>query len=196
MSAMRKPISLSRQTDTRFDSSDEDRRLFRETVGQVKPVTSDKVQPHMSRPKPFPRRGDREPMWAEIGSADVPLLRTGDIMSYVCFGLQKSVLRKLRQGHFGIDAEVDLHGYTVDQANSALDHFLRICLADRCRCVHVIHGKGYRSEGDRPILKNKINLWLRHHPEVLAFCTSKPRDGGTGAVYVLLRDRAKLGDSW
>ena len=115
-------------------------------------------------------------------------------MSYVSSGMQQGILRRLRQGRFGIDAEVDLHGHTVLQAKILLERFLRICLQDACRCVLVIHGKGYRSEGDRPILKNKINLWLRQHPDVLAFCTSRPMDGGTGAVYVLLRRRSRHGD--
>jgi DNA-nicking Smr family endonuclease len=115
-------------------------------------------------------------------------------MSYVATGMQQRVLRRLRQGRFGVDAEVDLHGHTVDQAKVLLERFLRTCLQDECRCVLVIHGKGYRSEGDRPILKNQINLWLRQHPRVSAFCTSRPMDGGTGAVYVLLRGRSRHGD--
>ena len=188
---MRKPFSRSRQGSTAFDVMDEDRRLFRETVGQVTPVWNGEVQPQRPRPKPFPKRRDHEPAWDESGSADIPLLTTGDIMSYASVGMQRTVLRKLRQGHFGIDAEVDLHGYTVEEAKTLLDRFLRVCLTEACHCVHVIHGKGYRSEGDRPILKNKINLWLRRHPQVLAFCTARPMDGGTGAVYVLLRSRNK-----
>lgn len=38
-----------------------------------------------------------------------------------------------------------------------------------------------------PVLKGKVNVWLRQKGEVMAFCTAIPRDGGTGAVYVLLR---------
>jgi DNA-nicking Smr family endonuclease len=193
---MRKPVSLSRQPTIEYQSDDEDGRLFRETIGPVTPVRGDRVQPFAPKPKPFPTRREREPEWAQTGSADVPLLTTGDIMSHVSSGLQTGVLRKLRQGQFGIDAEIDLHGYTVAEAKNLLDRFLRDGISEGCRCVHIIHGKGYRSEGDRPILKNKINLWLRQHPDVLAFCTARPRDGGTGAVYVLLRRRIKHGDDW
>lgn len=191
---MRKPESLSRRTSIQSESADDDGRLFRDTVGPVTPVRSDKVQPHTTRPQPFPKRRDREPNWTETPSVDVPLLTTGDIVSYAASGAQRDMLRRLRQGRFEIDAEVDLHGHTVDQAKVLLERFLRICLRDDCRCVLVIHGKGYRSEGDRPILKNKINLWLRQHPRVLAFCTSKPMHGGTGAVYVLLRGRSRHGE--
>ncbi|HRY16587.1 MAG TPA: Smr/MutS family protein, partial [Candidatus Competibacteraceae bacterium] len=46
-------------------------------------------------------------------------------------------------------------------------------------------GKGSRHRG--PILKQKVNHWLRQRDEVLAFCSARAIDGGTGAVYVLLR---------
>ncbi len=168
--------------------SEEDSLLFRTAVGKVRPVISDRVQPAASKPA---RRRQQEADWPDFGPAEIPLLATGDIMSFTAPGLQKRVLRRLRAGGFGMDDELDLHGATVDEAKRRLADFLRRTIADGCRCVHVIHGKGYRSEGGYPILKNRINLWLRHHPEVLAFCTAKPADGGAGAIYVLLRDGSK-----
>lgn len=191
---MRKPIALLKEAKTSSDPSEDDQRLFRETVGPIKPILSDKVLPHRSKPKPYPKRhGHHSLEWPEDVLAGLPVLRTGDIMSYVCSGLSRNVLRKLRQGYYGIDAEVDLHGCTVNEAQNLLNRFLRTCFCNGFLCVHIIHGKGYRSEGDRPVLKNKVNLWLRQHPEVLAFCTARPIDGGTGAVYVLLRGRNRWG---
>jgi DNA-nicking Smr family endonuclease len=172
--------------------SDEDSRLFRETVGAVRPLLDDRVQPEKKLPKPYPRRRPPEADWPDISpAAGIPLLATGDVMNFMAAGVQKRVLRHLRAGKFGVDAELDLHGLTADEARRRLGGFLQACLADGCRCVHLIHGKGYRSEGDYPILKNRINLWLRQYPDVLAFCTARPAEGGTGAVYVLLRDRRK-----
>jgi DNA-nicking Smr family endonuclease len=55
------------------------------------------------------------------------------------------------------------------------------------RCVRIIHGKGKSSEGKLPVLKGKVNSWLRQRDEVIAFCSARPSDGGTGAVYVLLK---------
>lgn len=189
--AMRKPIRLTFKKPPAFVLSDEDSRLFRETVGAVSPVVSDRIQPEKKLPKPHPRRRAHEPDWSDTTPADIPLLATGDVMSFMAAGVQKRVLRHLRAGKFGVDVELDLHGLTVDEAKRRLGGFLQTCLADGCRCVHLIHGKGYRSEGDYPILKNRINLWLRQHPDVLAFCTARPMEGGTGAVYVLLRDARK-----
>ena len=82
---------------------------------------------------------------------------------------------------------MDLHGLTSQQAKQQLVRFLHDCVQDGCRCVHIVHGKGYRSENSHPVLKNSLNQWLRQYPDVQAFCSASQREGGTGAVLVLLR---------
>jgi len=190
---MRKPSHLPKKAKAAFVLSEEDGRLFRETVGTVRPMVSDRVLLEFKHPKP--RSQAHEAGWSDISPTEIPLLATGDIMSFMAPGIQKRVLQRLRSGKFGVDVELDLHGLTVDEAKRRLAGFLSGCLADGYRCLHLIHGKGYRSEGDYPILKNRINLWLRQHPDVLAFCTAKPAEGGTGAIYVLLRDPRNKIDS-
>jgi DNA-nicking Smr family endonuclease len=59
------------------------------------------------------------------------------------------------------------------------------------RCARIIHGKGSSTSGRPPVLKQKVNYWLRLYDQVLAFCSATRRDGGTGAVYVLLRNPNK-----
>lgn len=81
---------------------------------------------------------------------------------------------------------LDLHGLRVVEARLALAGFLAHAIRHRLRVVQIIHGKGYRSEDRQPILKQKINQWLRQRDEVLAFCSAPRFDGGTGAAYVLL----------
>jgi len=189
--AMRKPSRLPIPPHPASVLSDEDSRLFRETIGAVRPVGYDRVLPEKKLPRPHARRRSHEADWSDTALTELPLLATGDVMSFMAPGIQKRVLRRLRAGGFGAEAELDLHGLTVAEAKRRLAGFLIACLADGLRCLHLIHGKGYRSEGDYPILKNHINLWLRQHPDVLAFCTAKPAEGGTGAVYVLLRDVRK-----
>lgn len=186
---MRKPNQLPKKIDAASVLSEEDSRLFRETVGKVRPLIENRVRPVKTEPKP--RRRTHAVDWSDNAPSAIPLLGTGDIMSFAAPGIQKRVLQRLRAGKFGVDVELDLHGLTVDEARRRLTGFLIACLHDGSRCLHIIHGKGYRSEGDYPILKNRINLWLRQHPDVLAFCTAKPAEGGTGAVNVLLRDARK-----
>lgn len=189
---MRKPIHLPKKPHPLPVLSEEDSRLFREAVGTVTPVLCDRVEKLPLRPKT--RRKIQGSGWLDSGSSEIPLLSIADTMSYVAPGLPKKLAHRLRAGKLGLDIEMDLHGLTVDQARRSLASFLSGCLADGFRCLHLIHGKGYRSDGDYPILKNHINIWLRQHPDVLAFCSARPADGGTGAIYVLLRDRRKTDD--
>jgi DNA-nicking Smr family endonuclease len=83
--------------------------------------------------------------------------------------------------------ELDLHGMTVETAHKALTKFLADCCLMNRKCVRIIHGKGHGSDKKMPILKNKLNQWLRQHDDIIAFCSAQPNDGGTGAVYVLIK---------
>jgi DNA-nicking Smr family endonuclease len=170
--------------------SAEDSELFREAIGTVvRTVKSDKVLlKQQERPKPFPKPRTINVHEHLTGKFDGDIEKVGldDSLSFVTEGLQKNVLKKLRQGFFGIDAEIDLHGLNSHEAKRQLLIFLHSCVSDHCRCIHIVHGKGYRSADNHPILKNNLNIWLRQHKEVQAFCSAPPRDGGTGAVFVLL----------
>lgn len=105
-------------------------------------------------------------------------------------GLDPRVLQRLRGGEFSIQAWVDLHGLVVDEGQAALHGFIRASRLRGRRCVLVVHGRGRHSKDRIPVLKERVVHWLsrgRLAREVLAFCTARPRDGGAGALYVLLR---------
>lgn len=154
----------------------------------VTPIKSDKYNSTLPKPKPYPKQA--EPLiydkFTIQQTNDTRTVEAEDQLSYTADGLQKNVLKKMRKGHYGLDAELDLHGLTSQQAKHELIKFLHFCEQDGCRCVRIIHGKGYRSENNLPVLKNDINLWLRQHQEVQAFCSTAQKDGGAGAVFVLL----------
>jgi DNA-nicking Smr family endonuclease len=169
----------------------QDRELFRRTVGLVERLHCDRIEPHPSRPAPIPHfsQADERQVLADMVSdyfepAD---LETGEELYYRGDGVQQSVLRKLRRGQFQVGAVLDLHGMTVVRAREALIDFLHEVRRESFSCVRIIHGKGNGSRHRGPVLKQKINHWLRQRSEVLAFCSARPMDGGTGAVYVLLR---------
>jgi len=170
----------------------EDSELFRHTIGKVRSVISDKVllTPE-NKPRPYPVAISADSYAAawKSGAAAIEVEKVGleDSLSFIAPGLQNNVLKKLRRGYFGIDAEIDLHGLNSNEAQRQLLHFLRSCVEDGCRCVHIVHGKGYRSADNYPVLKNNLNLWLRQHKDVQAFCSASPKNGGTGAVIVLLQ---------
>lgn len=168
-----------------------DAKLFREHLDGIRPVKQDRVPPHRTKRRPVPEQSRRDAaavmdslLSNEYDPGDV---ETGEELLYVRPGLQHAVIRKLRRGQYAVEAELDLHGLTVPEARAALDKFLRHARAFGKRCVRIIHGKGRSSEGKMPVLKSKVNVWLRQKNEVMAFCTAIPRDGGSGAVYALLR---------
>lgn len=169
--------------------SDEDRRVFRDAVAVAVPLPP---QPLRRAPRPkararFTRAAEREVLEESLrGLPDPAEPLIGDGLFYAKPGVQDRVLRKLRRGHFSVGADLDLHGLHSEAARLALAEFLHHVRGSRIRCVRIIHGKGYRSGPRGPVLKHKLNGWLRQHDEVMAFCSARPVDGGTGAVYVLL----------
>jgi DNA-nicking Smr family endonuclease len=112
-----------------------------------------------------------------------------DILSFSRSGLQHKVLKKLRQGKNPIEHALDLHGLTVEQARGELLEFLGECEAAGMRHAIIVHGKGFRSK-DKPVIKPMVNRWLRAADNVLACHSALPKDGGSGAVYVLLKKLA------
>ena len=168
----------------------EDRDLFRHAIGKVRAVNSDKILLQKgNKPKPYPRPQAThvDSHFIDSAAPDIEKVGLEDSLSFIAPGLQNNVLKKLRRGYFGLDAEIDLHGLTSNAARQQLLHFLHDCVNTGCRCVHIVHGKGYRSTDNHPVLKNNLNLWLRQHKDIQAFCSAPPKDGGTGAVFVLLQ---------
>jgi len=175
-----------------------DFRLFRQLMGEVAPLNHDKIEPEPSRPAPRPAQfhADEARVLEDMLSDhyDPEELQPGDMLAFSRPGLKKSHYRKLRRGEYALEAELDLHGLTVPPAREALVGFLGECQRLDARCVRIIHGKGLRSSNEGPVLKAMVNRWLRQRDEVLAFCSARPVDGGTGAVYVLLRRWRHAGD--
>lgn len=94
---------------------------------------------------------------------------------------------KLRKGKMEIEARIDLHGYTQEQAYAALNEAIPAWQKQGKRCVLVITGKGRGGDG---VLRQKVPQWLDAFPLspiVLKFFTARIRDGGEGALYVYLR---------
>jgi DNA-nicking Smr family endonuclease len=122
-------------------------------------------------------------------------------------GLDKASAERLKRGQYSIEARIDLHGMTQDDAHRALGDFIARSARAGRRCVLIITGKGLRRIGDERaagavgeigILRNAAPRWLNEAPNrarILAFAAAQPRDGGSGALYVLLRRRARPGEA-
>ncbi len=175
---------------TKKTTSADDANLFKATVGKVRTIdTNTVVLKPDKKPRPVPTFKPLEqvdPLQKDV-DGDLETLYQEDKVAFIAPGLQKNVLKKLRKGYYGLDADIDLHGLSSREAQQQLLRFLHYCVEDGCHCVQIVHGKGYHSPDNQPVLKNDINLWLRQHKDVLAFCSAPPRAGGTGALFVLLR---------
>ena len=108
---------------------------------------------------------------------------------YSRHSLRTTQHRALKRGNLPLATTLDLHGFTLKQARPAVIEFMNKAYYQKQHAVLIIHGKGYRSQASRPVLKHYLNHWLRQFPWVLAFCSAQPKHGGTGAVYVLLKSR-------
>lgn len=170
--------------------SDEERALFRERMARVARLrSSSRHHPERALPSARPRSTEADDLdvLASLLDDAPEELETGEELFYARPGVQHSVMRRLRRGGYRCQAELDLHGLFVPAAREALARFLAESRdADR-RCVRIVHGKGLRSGERGPVLRNKVASWLRRRDEVLAYCSARRVDGGTGAVYVLLQ---------
>lgn len=168
--------------------------LFRDAMRDVQPRPPVAPAP-LATPKPsakarFTRADQQQVLRDSLLPIDDPaLLETGDELSFRRDHVPQRVLQRLRRGEYAVAAEMDLHGMTAIQARSALAEFIQEALLHGQSCVRVVHGKGRRSGPRGPVLKNVVNQWLRKCDAVNAFGSARPIDGGSGAVYVLLRTR-------
>lgn len=175
--------------------SAEEQQFFRNEVSNVRPLTSEKrVEKVKKRPATRPKQnqysGESEQL-SDLNIFSDPIdlrdVETEDVLFFARSGIQQKVQRKLRRGEFPVEDELDLHGYTVVEAKSAIQDFILDCKNQHKRYVRIIHGKGYRSEQKIPVLKTHVAYWLPQYNDVLAFSSAQAKDGGTGAVYVLLK---------
>jgi DNA-nicking Smr family endonuclease len=170
---------------------DDDSKLFRDAIAGAKPLEQDRKEPERPRPRPRAtfRRADEQAVLDEAlihQAADLGV-ETGDEIVFRRPGVADDILRDLRRGRFAIADELDLHGLVAAEARHAVRDFLADAAARQRRCVRIIHGKGRGSGPRGPVLKKSVNLWLRKHDAVIAFCSARGVHGGTGAIYVLLK---------
>jgi DNA-nicking Smr family endonuclease len=169
----------------------EDRLVFEQAYRDVRRLRQVSDAPFRPKPAPEPTQTwlDRQQVVRELLEHDPEAWDSGpaEDMSYCRAGVQKSVLRKLKKGHYCVNVALDLHGMTAPIARQAVTQFCNEARRDQALCVRIIHGKGWRSGNRGPVLKPLVARWLMRRDDVLAFCTARPVDGGSGALYVLLK---------
>ncbi|MEN6473805.1 MAG: Smr/MutS family protein [Syntrophaceae bacterium] len=182
----------------------DDADLFRQAMQGVSPIKQDRIAPEPENPQAYVRaiRQNIHPedhaVLAELdalvkGKSHFDITATGEYVEGHVASINPVIMKRLKKGEFALQGHLDLHGLTRDEARQTLDTFIQNAVALSERCLLVIHGRGLKSP-EGPVLKESVITWLTtgrlaHH--VLALCSAQPYDGGTGALYVLLRQRPK-----
>lgn len=174
------------------DDPPDESDLFRRLMADAKPLTIDVVEPTRPRrsAKAHFSRGDRAVVLRESLEADIETIETqnGDSLRFQHPSVGRKTMRRLARGGYSVQAETDLHGLTAAAAKIVLQDFIADCRRRGVTCVRIVHGKGRRSGQQGPVLKRKVDAWLRRWEGVLAFVSARQVDGGTGAIYALLKN--------
>lgn len=180
---------------TEFD----DEFLFNEAMSGVTPISAEKgekIEPSGKTKKPAHSLADDENevithlQSLVAGSIDMDFTFSDEYIEGFISGVAKNIMRKLKRGKFPVQAHIDLHGLTKKDAEDVVRRFLINSHHRGLRCVLIIHGRGLNSRDSIPVLKERLPVWLNRGPArkiVMAFSSAQPYDGGTGAIYVLLR---------
>jgi DNA-nicking Smr family endonuclease len=168
----------------------EDKALFQQAMRDVSPLKKGKKTTSCaSPPKALPPKQTVEQETShQVALSDyiaTPVFAE-TILSYHRPYLPKKKFNDLSRGLIPWTASLDLHGLNTETARHALIRFIQ---SHANTCVLVIHGKGEYQRGQAPVLKNLVYRWLLQLDEVLGLHSARGRDGGNGAVYVLLRKK-------
>ena len=157
---------------------DSDADLFARAMADVVPIIHDargRVRPIPTGAAPPPQRSPQADPDDDVPSA------------FVKPGVDRREIRKLKRGAYPVDDRIDLHGLTAASACAEVSRLLDKRRHPPQRCVCIVHGRGLHSDDGVSVLKTRVRELLMSHAAVLAFTDAPPFDGGSGAVYVLLR---------
>ena len=100
--------------------------------------------------------------------------------------------------------KIDLHGYTIEEANKAAEKFIQNCFDENVTKIIVITGKGLRSKNvENPYLSKELSILKYSVPEfiennkiltkfIIEITDAKIEDGGSGAFYIYLKNKNKF----
>ena len=178
-----------------------DKHHFIDAMADVTPLQGQKTRivrppgPHVKPSHPAPD-DERETM-AHLsdlvkGSIELDITFSDEYIEGSVKGFSRKLMNRLKKGQFPVQDYIDLHGMTRQEAEAEVKGFLLESHRRGLRCVLIVHGRGLNSPESLPVLKERLPRWLNQGPAkkiVTAFATAKPYDGGTGAIYVLLKKR-------
>ena len=182
-------------------ASEDEQKLFLEEMAGVTPAAKstriDLKGARVSTPGELERRQAATAESAKdcnnLSTEYVDMLDPFAVLAFRRDGVQNGVFRKLKQGrYYSFDARLDLHKKGLEQARREVYEFIKEAHQYDLRTVMILHGKGDRNKEKPALLKSFTAKWLTGIPEVIAYHSAQQRDGGVGAVYILLKKSEKL----
>lgn len=173
--------------------SHDDMELFQQLLGDVKPLKQDtaalshrdKATPaQLARQAAATTLSEQDPDYLSLDNA--PMLKPDDHFEFKRSGVQDGVYRKVRLGKYPIQARLDLHRRTLEQARDEIIAFFKQCTRLDIRSVVIIHGKGERSNPPA-LMKSYVSYWMTQIEDIQCAHTAQRHHGGSGALYVMLR---------
>ena len=189
---------LSKPAENILDKQPSENELFLKEMADVTPIPREDRIEYRSNSGP--------PAGPDHDSEDETLLKLDNLVKFGTgfvvadtpeyiegrgYNVHPEITKRLHRGDFSIQAHIDLHGLGVEDARNAFELFLTDSITTGKKAVLIVHGRGLSSP-DKPVLKTRVIQWLTCGPWrkwVIAFSSARSCDGGTGATYVLLRQR-------
>jgi DNA-nicking Smr family endonuclease len=199
--ASRKPSGESSPTPLGTDRKLDEINSFAEAMSDVTPLPRSKSrnirnwgnQIKPSHPPPDDEKEAMDHLRGLIqGSVEMDITFSDEYIEGCLKGFNRRIMKKLKRGEVPVQDYVDLHGLTKHGAEEEVKNFLLRSYKNGLRCVLIVHGRGLNSPDSFPVIKEGLSTWLGRgavRKIVLAFATARPYDGGTGAIYVLIRKR-------
>ncbi|UTF59598.1 DNA endonuclease SmrA [Gilvimarinus sp. DA14] len=184
--------------------SDKDQDIFLQEMSDVRPIRADKkVALEKTKPSTQTLAKRRQAATATtakdtnfLSAEHIDPVKPLDILEFKRDGVQHGVYKNLRLGKYSIDARLDLHRMTVEQARTSLYQFVQDCMNHDIRCALITHGKGEGREHPA-LLKSCVANWLPQFDDVLAFHSAQKHHGASGATYILLKkSEQKRQENW
>lgn len=177
-----------------------DDQAFMNAMSGVQRMDNSTVAVEKTKPAPTVKNTDNDDGKEYLGSLvsgkiEFEIEYSDEFMFGFVRGTDTKIFQKLKSGAFSYESHIDLHGMNSEQAFDNLLFFIRESFLQGNRCILAVTGRGKNSPGGHSVLKREIQEWLTRDPfrrVVLAFCTAQPKDGGAGALYVLLRKQKKV----
>ena len=180
----------------RISAAVPDNELFEQSMEDVKPLGWSNISSPGLIPIEIPNPQESEDEGLQLltdfvnGRVPIDVVVSGEYVEGAPDPRGKRWLESLRTGHFAVQAHLDLHGLGILDARDQFEKFIRNCLWQTYGCVRIVHGRGQHSADGHPLLKEHLQKWLcsrRMSRHILAYTSARLRDGGGGALYVLLK---------